>query len=328
MVVSRIRKFDYFQRFIIIGVTATMILLLSACTSSGATAPQVTNTSNPPTLAPINTQLPAPTLTSPATETVEPSPLPSPTETLEPTVEPTSSPTATTLPDLIEDDYGVPMVLVPAGEFVMGSDHDMAAAKPAHTVYLDTFYIDKFEVTNALYLECVQAGVCIAGGGTRLKNPIFAEHPVMDVTWYNARDYCEWRGARLPTEAEWEKAARGTDQRKFPWGNDPVTCELARYGDCGWFTVPVGQHPKGVSPYGVHDMAGNAWEWTNDWYDEDYYTYSPAENPQGPDRETGWKVTRGGAWFYHADLMTAIWRNHAPVNASYAYLGFRCARTP
>lgn len=307
---------------------ALILMLLSACASSEDASPQFTPTSNPTTLLPTSKQLLELTPALEMTETMIPSPLPSATPTPEPTDIPTAAPTATSLPDLIEDEHGVSMVLVPSGEFVMGSDNDMAAAKPAHTVYLDMFYIDQFEVTNAMYLECVQAGACTAGGGTRLKNSIFAEHPVMDVTWYNARDFCDWRGARLPTEAEWEKAARGTDQRRFPWGNDPVTCELARYGDCGWFTIPVGQHPQGVSPYGAHDMAGNAWEWTNDWYDADYYTYSPAANPQGPDTETGWKVTRGGAWYYHADLMTAIWRNHAPVDVGYSYLGFRCARTP
>lgn len=303
------------------------MLLLTACGSE--TSPtQASLPSLPPASQPTNTTLAPLTPTSKATDTAVPSPLPSPTLTIEPTSVPTGPPTATPLPDMIEDDHGVPMLLVPLGEFVMGSNDNMAAAKPAHTVYLDAFYIDKFEVTNAQYLECVEAGMCTAGGGTRLRNPIFSEHPVMDVTWYHAFDFCEWREARLPTEAEWEKAARGTDERRFPWGNDPVTCELARYGDCGWFTVPVGQHPAGVSPYGVHDMAGNAWEWTNDWYDEDYYSYSPAENPTGPGEGTGWKSTRGGAWFYHADLMTAIWRNHAPVDVGYSYLGFRCARTP
>ena len=119
-----------------------------------------------------------------------------------------------------------------------------------------------------------------------------------------------------------------TDERIFPWGNEPVTCDLARYGDCGWFTVPVGQHPDGVSPYGVHDMAGNAWEWTLDWYQQDYYQHSPEENPQGPLEDTGWKSTRGGAWFYMAGLMTSVWRNHAPPTVAYSYVGFRCIVTP
>jgi formylglycine-generating enzyme required for sulfatase activity len=326
MTLDRHRILELFQRGFVFSFMTFLIVILSACSTSDASPPQATFTSNPPTALPTNTQLVQPT--PEATETTAPSPSPSETNTPEPTVAPTSEPSATPLPELINDEHGVPMLLVPAGEFIMGSDSDMAAAKPAHKVYLDAYYIDEFEVTNALYLECVEAGVCVAGGATRLRNPIFSEHPVMDVTWYMAHDYCEWRGARLPSEAEWEKAARGTDERRFPWGDDPVTCELARYGDCGWFTVPVGQHPKGVSPYGVHDMAGNAWEWTNDWYNEDYYSVSPYENPTGPDVETGWKSTRGGAWFYHADLQTSIWRNHAPIDVGYAYLGFRCALTP
>jgi len=300
-----------------------LMLLLYACseadvqapnptaTSPGATLPAEVNLTAEPTSTPLPTQ--PPTLTH--------TPLPTSTP------EPTATFTPTPLPTLILDTFEVPMVLVPAGEFVMGSDTNMAAARPAHTVYLDTFYIDQFEVTNALYLECAEAGVCTTGGSTRLHNPVFAEHPVMNVTWYEAQKYCEWREASLPSEAQWEKAARGTDERTFPWGNEPVTCERARYGDCGWFTVPVGQHPTGVSPYGAHDMAGNAWEWVYDWYDEDYYTYSPAENPTGPESGT-WKTERGGAWFYHADLQTAIWRNQAPVTATYAYVGFRCARLP
>jgi sulfatase modifying factor 1 len=322
------RTTNQFQRWLEPGIVAVLLLLLSACGTSDTSLTQATPTSQPPTPQPTSTQLTPLTDTPEPTETAAPSPIPSATMTLEPTAAPTSLPTATSLPDQIEDAHRVPMMLVPAGEFVMGSNDNMAAAKPAHTVFLDTFYIDKFEVTNALYLECVEAGACTSGGSTRLRNPVFSQYPVMDVTWYDANTYCEWRGVRLPTEAEWEKAARGTDERKFPWGNDPVTCERARYGDCGWFAIAVGQHPDGVSPYGVHDMAGNAWEWTNDWYDVDYYNYSPVENPMGPEEETGWKSSRGGAWYYHADLMTAIWRNHAPVGVGYSYLGFRCALTP
>jgi formylglycine-generating enzyme required for sulfatase activity len=232
------------------------------------------------------------------------------------------------LPEEIIDDHNVPMILIPAGEFVMGSDSNQAAASPAHLVYLDDYYIDKFEVTNEMYLECIQAGACTSGGSSRIYNDTWIGHPVMDVNWYESQDYCAWRGGRLPTEAEWEKAARGTDERIFPWGNEPVTCELARFGECGWFTVPIGQHPDGVSPYGVHDMAGNAWEWTQDWYDQDYYTSSPAENPTGPEEDTGWKSTRGGAWFYQGGLMTSVWRNHAPPSVAYSYLGFRCVIAP
>jgi len=304
-----------------------LALLLQGCDSGDMPA------SNPTTTTPsISILL---TETSTITETLVPTPSPthvSPTNTAtiapSDTPEPTSSPTSTPLPKTISDKHGIEMILIPAGSFTMGSDNNQATAKPAHSVFLDAYYIDKFEVTNEMYLECLEDGACTSGGSSRLYNSIWDNHPVMDVTWYEAQNYCQWRGGRLPTEAEWEKAARGTDERLFPWGNEPVTCERARYGDCGWFTVPVGQHPDGVSPYGVHDMAGNAWEWTLDWYKQDYYSYSPLENPQGPSEDTGWKSTRGGAWFYMAGLMTAVWRNHAPPSAAYSYLGFRCIIVP
>lgn len=278
-----------------------------------------------------------PQLTSAASETLAPTlpPATAGNETLTPTLEsmvtPTMEPTPTalisSLSAVITDTHGIPMALIPAGEFTMGSDTNQIAARPAHKVYLDNYYLDIYEVTNERFLECVEAGVC-SGGGRTLRSSVWVGHPVLDVTWFQAVEYCEWRGARLPTEAEWEKAARGTDERLFPWGNQPVTCELARYGDCGWMTVSVGSHPLGVSPYGIYDMAGNAWEWTNDWYSMDYYKISPYENPQGPEQSTGWRSTRGGAWFYQAPLMTAVWRNQMAPSHHYQYIGFRCALTP
>lgn len=322
---------NLFKHQIIIFIKLLEILIFSiilvGCATSGSTINPTTDVNPPttinPTEEPTQTKeiLPSATSTpSPPTNTTTPEPTNTPT--------PTSTATQTPLPGSIIDEQGIEMILIPAGSFIMGSDNNQAAAKPAHEVYLDAYYIDKFEVTNERYLECLEDGYCNSGGSSRLYNSIWDNHPVMDVTWYEAQDYCQWRGGRLPTEAEWEKAARGTDERLFPWGNEPVTCERARYGDCGWFTVQVGQHPDGVSPYGVHDMAGNAWEWTLDWYKQDYYSYSPLENPQGPSEDTGWKSTRGGAWFYMAGLMTAVWRNHAPPSAAYSYLGFRCINTP
>jgi formylglycine-generating enzyme required for sulfatase activity len=220
------------------------------------------------------------------------------------------------------------MVLIPAGEFMMGADDDQIAAMPRHPVYLDSFYIDVYEVTQTRYRECLEAGGCDTEHGKNLNTPIWDEHPMMDINWYDSQEYCEWRGGSLPTEAQWEKAARGTDERRYPWGNEPVTCERARYGDCGWMTAPVGSHPAGVSPYGVHDMAGNAWEFVYDWYDQDYYKDSPYENPTGPERDTGWKSERGGAWFYEASLMSSIWRNHAKPTWHFDYVGFRCVIIP
>jgi formylglycine-generating enzyme required for sulfatase activity len=248
-------------------------------------------------------------------------------------VPPTQTPSPTPFPNVITDTFGVPMILIPAGEFTMGHDNNQAVAAPAHKVYLDAFYIDKYEVTNERYRACADAGVCTKGGNVLLRREDLSQHPVMDVTWYNAQAYCEWRSdgnrlGSLPTEAQWEKAARGTDERLYPWGNEPVTCDRARYTKCGVMTSAVGQHPAGASFYGVEDMAGNVWEWMFDWYKNDYYQNSPYENPTGPEISTGWKSERGGAWFYQADLQTAVWRNQAPPTAHYLYVGFRCVVTP
>ncbi len=302
-----------------IGV-AVLVFALSGCGASETNTPQPAKTIAPIATSP--TQI-APTPTNRPAEIPTASPLPTNT----PTTAPTFTPTATTLPPVIEDEFGASMVLVPAGEFVMGSDSNQEAAKPAHTVYLDSFYIDQFEVTNGDYQACAEAGVCTTGGSFRIRRPELAQNPVDFVNWYEAEKFCEWRGARLPTEAEWEKAARGTDERLFPWGNDPITCDRAQYSDCDWALSPVGSYPSGVSPYGAYDMAGNVWEWVSDWYAQDYYRYSPTENPTGPEPGV-YKSTRGGGYLYDARLQTTIWRNQAPATHSYIYLGFRCARTP
>lgn len=302
-----------------IGV-AMLVFALAGCGASATNAPQPAETIAP--IAPSPTQI-LPTPTNLPTEIPTASPLPTNT----PATAPTLTPTATLLPPVIEDGSGASMVLVPAGEFVMGSDSNQEAAKPAHTVYLDSFYIDQFEVTKGDYQACAEAGVCTTGGSFRIRRPELAQNPVDFVNWYEAEKFCEWRGARLPTEAEWEKAARGTDERLFPWGNDPITCDRAQYSDCDWALSPVGSYPSGVSPYGAYDMAGNVWEWVSDWYAQDYYSYSPTENPTGPEPGV-YKSTRGGGYLYDARLQTTIWRNQAPATHSYIYLGFRCARTP
>jgi formylglycine-generating enzyme required for sulfatase activity len=307
-----------------------MIVLLALVTggcSSAETQTSETGTSSSPGKTPTEI-LPSLTATKlPPTKT----PLPTATE-VPPTntLQPTATPQPTVLPEAIEDSHGVPMVLVPAGEFYMGADDDQVAAMPRHAVYLDDYYIDVFEVTQTRYKECLETGGCelTVGTGELLNRPVWDEHPMMDITWYDAQEYCEWRGGSLPTEAQWEKAARGTDERRYPWGNEPVTCERARYGECGWMTAPVGSHPAGISPYGVHDMAGNAWEFVYDWYDRDYYKVSPAENPTGPESDTGWKSERGGAWFYEAGLMSSVWRNHAKPTWHFTYVGFRCVINP
>ena len=196
---------------------------------------------------------------------------------------------------------GAVMVYLPAGEFLMGSAEDDPTAdddeKPQHTLYLDAFWIDKTEVTNAQYRQCVEAGACEEPGCWYIEEASAPDQPVVCVDWYDAQVYAEWVGGRLPTEAEWEKAARGTDGRLWPWGNEPPDKDLCNFlGDNVGQATPVGQYsPRGDSPYGCADMAGNVWEWLADWYGVDYYTSSPSRNPQGPESGDE-RVLRGGSF--------------------------------
>jgi formylglycine-generating enzyme required for sulfatase activity len=218
------------------------------------------------------------------------------------------------------------MVYVPAGEFIMGSDEGDSKEQPVHTVYLDAFYIDKTEVTNAQYRECVEAGACDTPEDTAYyDNADYAQHPVVFVSWNDADAYCRWAGKQLPTEAEWEKAARGTDGRLWPWGNEwhAERCNSAEGGKGN--TTPVGAYPEGASPYGALDMAGNVWEWVADWRGEDYYSQSPDRNPRGPD-SGHYRVLRGGSWSYIAHFVRCANRGGAPPETRYNTFGFRCAR--
>ena len=222
-----------------------------------------------------------------------------------------------------------PMVLVPAGEFTMGST--MADdEKPVHRVDLDAFYMDKYHVTVGQYAKYLEATDKEAPPEWDIMNqPRHQKRPVVNVNWFDAATYCKWAGKRLPTEAEWEKAARGTDGRLYPWGNEAPTRLHANFGKKKWANhmalVPVGMFELGKSPYGIYDMAGNAWEWVNDWYDHDYYKKSPTKNPQGP--KTGKsKVVRGGNWLYIQEFLRSSFRfNAEPSGRQFGY-GFRCAK--
>jgi formylglycine-generating enzyme required for sulfatase activity len=235
------------------------------------------------------------------------------------------------------------MVYVPAGEFIMGSDEGDSDERPVHTVYLDAFYIDKTEVTNTQFAKFLnEQGNQEEGGVTWLnigdKDCLISQsegqyqpkggygnHPVIEVSWCGARAYCQWVGKRLPTEAEWEKVARGTDGRTYPWG-EGIDCDRAQYGGCGGErTTPAGNKPKGASPYGALDMAGNVWEWVADWYDSGYYSQSPGGNPLGPNSGVS-RVLRGGSWFnYQRSARCASRHSLNPWDEDY-HVGFRCAK--
>ena len=231
------------------------------------------------------------------------------------------------------------MVLILAGSFTMGSEAGEADERPIHVIGMDDFYMDKYEVTNAQYRECVDELVCDLPNPTRLyTDRRLSDHPVVFVSWNKAVTFCEWRGARLPTEAEWEKAARGRELWSYPWGNDfdgkllnycDLNCTYnwadRRFNDKHDTTAPVGSYEAGVSPYGLFDMAGNVMEWVADWYGKNYYENSPNMNPPGPESGT-YRVLRGGSWFDTLENIRTFKRTDLDPNTAYNYIGFRCAR--
>ena len=236
------------------------------------------------------------------------------------------------------------MCFIPAGTFTMGSDDDMPNETPAHEIYLDAYYIGKTEVTNAAYYQFWRAAGGDASGHTPISyGDAFGEwpdiakskphYPVVGVSWDDAVAYAAWVGKRLPTEAEWEKAARSTDARPWPWGdtfsqrlkNKWFHANVAHAEDGFQYLAPVGHYPTGTSPYGALDMAGNVWEWTADWYSDTYYHRSEERNPAGPGIGSR-RVVRGGSWLNPSNLSRCSTRIGQYPNIGTSFIGFRLAR--
>ncbi len=262
--------------------------------------------------------------------------LPIPTSPLESVAISTETPPA--LPTEIIDDKGITMRLVPVGDFTMGSDADSDISNSSNSVYLDAFYIDKYEVTNVHYADCVTAGLCSPPQDAKsyfrpnyYGDSQYDNFPVVYVDWYMARTYCEeWRGARLPTEAEWEKAARGTDGRTYPWG-EGISCDQANYDGnpdydlyCTGETSEAGSYENSKSPYGLYDMAGNVFEWTSS-INKSY----PYDAVDGREELTGGgsRVIRGGAWSTDSNDVQVFYRSWIGPNLSESVIGFRCANS-
>jgi formylglycine-generating enzyme required for sulfatase activity len=300
----------------------TMALFISACQLGGGAAPTA-----------IALPTGAPTLT----------PVP-----LNPTAE-ASGGNVEAGNERVSSAEGMIQVYIPQGSFQMGGMDTRASTdeKPVHKVDMKGFWIDKVEVTNAMYLLCVQAGVCSPPQNitseTRqayFNNPEFNDFPVVNVSWDNARQYCEWAGRRLPTEAEWEYAARGSTINTYPWGEDKPDGTRANFNYMLGDTNRVGSYTSGASPFGVLDMAGNVFEWTKDYYDAEYYANGPANNPGGPLARSAYfkRVARGGSFadgeaeIRVSNRAAVLGPNFDAELGSAAYLGdfsprigFRCA---
>ncbi len=298
-----------------------LALVITACGGSPAStldlvatqvgvdeAAHATMTAKAPTTTPKPTITSTPTPTSIPAKTTKKRPIPSQSSTPPPRSTPTSE-----VKTRSQD--GMTMVYIPAGDFTMGSPAGEGGDDevPQYKVFLDGFWIDRTEVTNAQYRAFVGATGQRAPTSCDWGDPTYDDtektnHPVVCVSWDDAKAYCEWTGAQLPTEAEWEKAVRGNDRRPYPWGIGfdgsrlnycDTNCE-GSHKDTGANdgyarTAPVGNYPTGVSLYGALDMAGNVWEWVSDWYGFYYYSRSPESNPQGPDSGQ-FRVLRGGSW--------------------------------
>lgn len=268
-----------------------------------------------------------PTNTATATPTSTPTPLPTLTPTMTPTTEQEEQ-------SGFREKDGMEMVLVPAGSFLMGSDTSgYVYEEPQHLIYLDTFWIDKYDVSNAQYALCVAAGACTAPSTSASASRSyyygteeFADYPVIHVGWSQADSYCQWVDASLPTEAQWEKAARGTDGREYPWGNEAISCAVANYKPddvCIGDTVLSVSYPGNVSPYGAVGMAGNVWNWVLDWFSAGYYSSSPYENPTGA-ASGEYRILRGGSWGAIDEFSRTAYRAVVNPEMDWDSAGFRC----
>jgi serine/threonine-protein kinase len=280
-----------------------------------------------PTASPQNT----PTADLPTSTSIPFTPTTQPTET------PIPTPTLGVGSTEISTMDGMTLLYVPKSEFLMGStDADSPASsdeKPQHSVMVDAFWIDQTEVTNAMYAKCVAEGGCTdvptnSSSYTHSSyygNPEFDDYPVLYVDWNMANTYCSWAGRELPTEAQWEKAARGTDGRIYPWGED-ISCDKANYqSNCVGDTSPVKNYPNGVSPYGAYDMAGNVWEWVSSLYQP--YPYDANDGREDLSSSSS-RVLRGGSWVNVSSIVRSAFRYRFVPTLSFNNIGFRCSRSP
>ncbi len=324
-----------------------LVVLIAGCGGGAKPSPEA-ETSPAATMPAVVEILPTPTPKSPPpapTDTpIPPSPTPEPTSTPEPTatpvptvegetpvpteVPPTPTPAPPTATPTPPRKVTVPMVAIPAGEFTMGSANEIE--RPPHPVSVAAFEIDKFEVTNEQFEKFVAETGYVTeaeeAGETswRYYDKDKPRHPVVKVTWNDAQAFCEWAEKRLPTEAEWEKAARGTDGRTYPWGND-WDVNKGNTKDAGYRgTTIVGSFPSGGSPYGVMDMAGNVAEWTSDWFQP--YPGYPGGDGEAQYFGEKYRVIRGGGWFSDQNLVRTTERSASGVELANDDVGFRCAR--
>jgi serine/threonine protein kinase/formylglycine-generating enzyme required for sulfatase activity len=362
------------RKRVFLGVAVVMLcgLLLGGLYGLGSLAKNLLATEAPVALVDFPVETPTPALAGPGADTPTSTP-PRPantspatlteTETSPPTAQaetaitlpPTDIPTPGRGSTMVSEIDGMRLVFIPAGEFLMGSSAEDALAeedeKPQHIVYLDAYWIDQTEVTNAMFQRFVRESGHLTqaeeqgwsyvyngswqrveganwqhpgGPGSSLEG--FEDYPVVHVSWADAQAYCRWAGRRLPTEAEWEKAARGTEGALYPGGNQ-ISCNTAQYVVCEGQSLPVGSKPAGISPFGAFDMAGNVWEWVADWYDQAYYVGVRTLNPQGPD--TGeMKVQRGGSWRLNEKYARSANRSPIDPKETWQSDGFRCALSP